>query len=496
MTKTHLLVACGLVGLLAAAPASAQHAGHAGHVMPAPNAPQPAPEPVQATATTPQTEGAVPTAADPHAGHDMPAADPHPGHTMQAADPHAGHDMAAMQQGTGEHDGHAMGAGMSGAFGPYLSSRETSGTAWQPDAGEHRGVMRTVGDWHLMGHADLQAVYSRQGGRRGDDKAFVSGMVMGMARRPVGNGTLQLRAGFSPDPLMGRSGYPLLLASGETANGRDRLIDRQHPHDFVMELSASLSQRITDKASVFVYGGLPGEPAFGPGAFMHRESIMDSPEAPISHHWLDSQHITFGVVTGGLVLDRVKLEASRFNGREPDQRRWNIETGPLDSTALRVSWNPTHELALQASWADLKDPEQLEPGVDQTRWSASGIYIRELAGGRRWASTLAWGRRTAEGRSYDAFVAESSLKSGLWTFFGRGEVTENNELLDTGDHHGPAYRVGKVSAGAVRDFTISPSARLGVGGLMSLNFVPDGLEEEYGSSTPLGAMAFVRLKLG
>ena len=67
---------------------------------------------------------------------------------------------------------------------------------------------------------------------------------------------------------------------------------------------------------------------------------MDLPEAPISHHWLDSTHITFGVLTGGIVLDRVKLEVSRFNGREPDQHRWNIETGPLDSTAVRAILEP------------------------------------------------------------------------------------------------------------------------------------------------------------
>jgi len=393
------------------------------------------------------------------------------------------------------HDGHAM----SGALGSYPAGQETSGTAWQPANGEHRGVMTQAGDWMLMGHADLFLVQDGQGGQRGDDKTFVSGMVMGMARRPVGRGMLQLRAGFSPEPLMGKSGYPLLLASGETANGVDRLIDRQHPHDFVMELSASLSQPIGRDASLFVYGGLPGEPAFGPGSFMHRESIMNSPEAPITHHWLDSQHISFGVLTGGVILGNVKLEASRFNGREPDQNRWNIETGPLDSTALRASWNPTRELSLQASWAKLKEPEQLEPGVNQTRWSASLIHIHDFAGGLRMASTLAWGRRTAEGENFDAFAAESSLRSGPWTFFGRGEVTENNELLPiaaTGDGHGPAYRVGKVSAGAIRDFRLAPSVAVGIGGLLAVNFLPRDLQNDYGKAHPLGGMAFVRLKIG
>jgi hypothetical protein len=217
----------------------------------------------------------------------------------------------------------------------------------------------------------------------------------------------------------------LLLASGETANGVDRLIDRQHPHDFFMELSASVSQNIGPKSSVFLYGGLPGEPAFGPPAFMHREAIMDSPEAPITHHWLDSTHISFGVLTGGIVLDRVKLEVSRFNGREPDQHRWNIETAPLDSMAVRVSWNPTRTLSLQGSWGHFEDPEQLEPGVDQKRWSGSALYAREVAPGWKLAGTLAWGRKTiqdhhGEALRDDAFAAEASVKHSGWTVFGRG----------------------------------------------------------------------------
>jgi hypothetical protein len=340
----------------------------------------------------------------------------------------------------------------------------------------------------------LNLVYDHQSGLRGDEKAFASGMLMGMARKPLGSGTLQFRASFSPDPLMGKRGYPLLLASGETANGQDRLIDRQHPHDLFMELSASVSQNIGAKSSVFVYGGLPGEPAFGPPAFMHREAILDSPEPPISHHWLDSTHISFGVVTGGLIVDRVKLEVSLFNGREPDQHRWNIETGPLDSTAIRLSWNPTRELALQGSWGHFVDPEQLEPGVDQKRWSARLLYASELAPGGKFAGTLAWGRKSVEHHNDDAFVAEASLKHEAWTIFGRGEVTENRELLNT-QQHGPAFRVGKVSIGALRDFRVAQHFSIGVGGLIGVNFVPDSLAPLYGGRNPVGTMGFVRLKL-
>ena len=393
----------------------------------------PTPTPVAPAPTAPADHSTMDHGATP-----MPAeqARPSPADHSQMDHGSTGPSQAA----GGEHTGHGA---TSGALGPYPMERESSGTAWQPDTSEHIGLSTASGDWLLMGHGVLNLVYDHQGGRRGDDKAFVSGMLMGMARRPLGNGTLQFKAMLSPDPLMGKRGYPLLLASGETANGTDRLIDRQHPHDFFMELSGSVSQNIGPKSSAFLYAALPGEPAFGPPAFMHREAILDSPEAPITHHWLDSTHISFGVLTGGLVLDRLKLEVSRFNGREPDQHRWNIETAPLDSTAIRLSWNPTAELSLQGSWGHFEDPEQLEPGIDQKRWSASALYAHEIAPGWKLAGTLAWGRKSADGHSDDAFAVEGSLKHAGWTVFGRGEITENRELLDV-EEHGPAFRVANV----------------------------------------------------
>jgi hypothetical protein len=428
-------------------------------------------------------------------GMNMPAQSPGSPQPMPPMD-HSQMPQSSMPTGQGAmagmaHAGHEM--TMAAALGPYPIARESSGTAWQPDASEHGGVMRMSGDSTLMAHGVLNLVTDHQSGPRGDDKAFASGMLMGMASRPLGNGTLQLKAMVSPDPLMGPSGYPLLLASGETADGVTRLVDRQHPHDFFMELSGSVSQNIGAKSSVFVYGGLPAEPAFGPPAFMHREAILDSPEAPISHHWLDSTHISFGVLTAGLVLDRIKIEASRFNGREPDRHRWDIETGPLDSTSVRVSWNPTSELALQGSWGHFVDPEQLEPGVDQERWSASALYARDIAPGWKLAGTLAWGRKSAQGHNDDALALEGSLKHASWTIFARGEMIENRELTDV--DNGPAYRVGKMSLGAVRDFKIAEHFSIGAGGLFALNFVPEALAPLYGGHNPTGAMAFVRLKL-
>ena len=454
-------------------------------------------------------------AAQPH-DHDAPAVPP-PATAPTAPAADATMDHGTMDHGMMDHGAtdtatnHGeMGHGtmdhgamtMTGVLGPYAAGRDASGTSWQPDNERHEGLHAMAGDWMLMGHANLQLVWSGQNGRRGDDKAFLAGMVMGMARRDFGATTLQLRTMLSPEPLMGKSGYPLLLASGETADGVTQLTDRQHPHDLFMELSASVSTPIADDTRAFVYFGLPGEPAFGPPAFMHRAAILDSPEAPISHHWLDSTHITYGVVTAGLVRGAWKLEASRFTGREPDQYRYDIEAPKFDSTAVRLAWNPVPALSLQASWAALKSPEQLEPLTDQTRWSLSALAALPFGENGLWSSTLAWGRRNAhepgEARpSLDAFVIESSLRfDAPWTVFARAEVTENDELLaDPGEIHGPAYTVGKLSLGAIRDIRLGNRQLLGLGIQAARNFVPSGLDAAYGGDQ-WGGMVFVRLKIG
>lgn len=490
-------------------PAFAQHAGHGGMAMPMPSKPaakkaapkksaqQPSPQ--KSGPAKPKTEPSHDHSNMDHGAMDMsetPSVQPEASPSVPIDHPTMEHDMPMA-----EHSGHQMEM-TGGAYGSYPMARESSGTAWQPDSSEHMGVHVMSGDWTLMGHGVVNLVYDHQSSDRGDDKAFVSGMLMGMARRPLGDGTLQFRAALSPDPLMGKKGYPLLLASGETANGVDRLIDRQHPHDFFMELSASVSQDIGSRSSAFLYAARPGEPAFGPPAFMHREAIMDSPEAPISHHWLDSTHISFGVLTAGFIHDRFKVEVSRFNAREPDQHRWNIETGALDSTTARVSWNPTRTLSLQGSWGHFEDPEQLEPGVDQRRWSASALWAEEIAPGWKAAGTLAWGRKSVEDHGErlkdDAFVVEGSLKHGPWTMFARAEATENRELVpidEEAEHHGPAFDVGKVSLGAIHDFKVAERLALGIGGLFSLNFVPGELENAYGGNNPMGAMGFLRLKI-
>jgi len=177
------------------------------------------------------------------------------------------------------------------------------------------------GEWLLMFHYNFVTGVNSQGGPRGVTKFESANWFMPSAVRRAGPGTLELRGMFSAEPFtFPPGGSPLLFQTGETYKG-ELIIDRQHPHDLFMELSANYAVPIGDRASWFVYAGYPGEPALGPNAFMHRASASENSSAPLSHHLQDSTHIAFGVLTTGFTYRWFKLEGSIFNGREPDERR-------------------------------------------------------------------------------------------------------------------------------------------------------------------------------
>jgi plastocyanin len=405
------------------------------------------------------------------------------------------HDHSSMK-GMDHHD-HAGHMAMKGFYGPYTMSREASGTAWTPESTPMEGIHTMLGPWMTMVHGNVAFVYDHQGGDRGDDKTFAEGMLMAMAARPLGGGTWGLRAMLSPDPAMGKSGYPLLLQTGETADGVNPLVDRQHPHDLFMELATSYSHPVGKDSSVFGYIGYPGEPALGPAAFMHRASGMDNPEAPITHHWLDSTHITFGVATLGYINGDWKIEGSAFNGREPDELRWNFDRLEINSWAARLSWNPSPDWSLQVSHGRLESPEALEPEIDQHRTTASVSYNR-ASGGNNWATTLAWGLDDNNpGHATNAALLESTLTlHDRHTLFGRAEWVQKDELFEAPDPRaGEVFNVGKLSAGYIYDIPIAKHLKIGIGGLGSIYALPDRVEENAYGSGPASAMAFIRLKL-
>ena len=385
---------------------------------------------------------------------------------------------------------------MRGIFGSYSMSRESSGTSWQPESAPMEDLETMSGPWMTMVHGSLAGVYSHQGGPRGDSQTFNESMVMFMARRSIGDDALGFRAMGSLEPLNGAGGYPLLFQTGETANGRDPLVDRQHPHNLVMELAASYSKSLSAVSSVFLYGGPVGEPALGPPAYMHRASSEDNPDAPLTHHWLDATHITFGVVTVGAVWRSWKLDASSFNGREPDQHRYDVEFRRLDSSSVRLSYNPSPSLALQVSTGRLASPEQLQPNTAVRRTTASAIYDRSV-GGARWQTTLAWGRDAPTGgRHTDGFLLDSALRLRCGhTLFARFESVVKDELFAPADPlFGRPFLIRKGSLGYVFDFVERGHLRFGIGAVVSRHWAPTELNQVYGSD-PVGSSLFVRARL-
>jgi hypothetical protein len=408
-----------------------------------------------------------------------------------AAQEMPGMDMDHAMPGMDIRHDMAMPMAMHGLLGSYGMSREASGTSWQPEAAPHDAIHLDIDDdWMVMLHAKVVGALDSQSGPRGDSSAFSSSMAMAMASTAIGeDGTLGLKAMLSLDPLMGRRGYPLLLASGETADGVTHLVDRQHPHDLLMELAASYSQKLSDTDSLFVYAGYPGEPALGPAAYMHRVSALDNPATPLAHHWLDSTHVTFGVVTAGFIHDDWKLEVSQFTGREPDQYRFDFDTARFDSTATRLSYNPDPNWSLQVSAGWLKSPEALEPLVNERRLTASATWFDTFSFGSL-AATLALGNKhLSDGTDESAALLEAEYKpDAAWTLFARAETLGSDELVpQSGIHH-----AGETSMGLIHDWQVAGHVKLGLGGLYAFDFAPASAIAPYGES-PHGAMAFVRL---
>jgi len=316
-------------------------------------------------------------------------------------------------------------------------------------------------------------------------------MFMAHAARPWGSGALELRGMLSLDPAMGAAGYPLLFQVGETADGVNHLIDRQHPHDFFMELGVRYRQPF-EGGSWFVYAALPGEPALGPPAFMHRVSGVRIPEAPLSHHWLDSTHITMGVVTIGVLSGDWTFELSRFNGREPDQHRWNLETHGFDSTSARITWTPAPGWSLQVSHGDIKDPEVTQPGVYVRRDTASATY-EGLWEGRPWGVTLAYGRndtrRTRPPTHYHlpAWLLEATVEPlDSHAFFARAErMTHDDAAIP--------LTFKKVSVGYIFDFARTGPVRWGAGGLVSY-LRPDPITVFFYGDRPEAYMLFLQAR--
>ena len=377
-----------------------------------------------------------------------------------------------------------------------------SGTSAEPDSTPVPMLMTKKGKWALMFHANVFVLDEQQSSPRGEDKFFSTNWFMGMAQRPLGPGVFTARAMLSLEPatITGRQ-YPLLFQQGETAFGKP-IADGQHPHNFFMEIAALYDLKLGKNGLLSLYAAPIGDPAIGPIAYPHRASASEDPLAALGHHQEDSTHIAEDVVTVGVAYRIARIEASGFHGREPNENRWNISQGKIDSWSTRLTIQPGKNWSGQYSYARIASPEALFPNEDQERMTASAIYNRPFRNGN-WASSLIWGRtRSLEDSSiFNSYALESTLRfltrNHAWTRIESAE--RSNELLFGENALPPSFLeqpIGRVQAytlGYDRDFDVIPHVATAIGAQVTVYGVGEDLKPVYGWH-PAGVALFLRVR--
>ena len=384
-----------------------------------------------------------------------------------------------------------------------IASHTGSGTSAEPISTPTPMLMTMKGSWMFMYHANVFVLDEQQSGSRGGDKFFSTNWFMAMAQRRLGSGVFTTRVMLSLEPAtVSDERYPLLFQQGETAFGVP-IADGQHPHNFIMELAALYDWRLGERSMLSFYFAPMGDPAIGPAAYPHRASALENPVGTVGHHQEDSTHIAEDVVTVGLTYGGARIEASGFHGGEPDEYRWDIDQGKIDSWSTRLTIDPTKNWSGQYSYARIRSPESLFPTDDQERMTASVMYNRPLQDGN-WASTLLFGRTGSlkDNSIFNSYLVESAVRfrvrNYIWT---RTESAErSNELilgenpLPPGFQEQPIGQVQAYTIGYDRDIDLVPHLASAIGAQFTMYGVPERLKSIYGSH-PAGVVVFVRLRL-
>jgi hypothetical protein len=447
---------------------------------------------------------------------------------------------SASAQEPEDHSQHQHGAAapaadglMDAAMGPgALGGRYSSGTSQVPLSAPMFMLSKRAGNWLVMLSGVGFAAYTNQTGDRGRDKFYSPNWIMPMASRGLGPGVLTIRTMLSFEPLtITNRRYPLLFQTGETAYGVP-ILNGQHPHDFFMELAAAYQIRVGEKTTLNFYGGPRGEPALGPPAFPHRISASENPSAVLGHHYQDSTHISNNVVTAGITHGPATFEVSGFHGREPDEKRWGLESGGIDSLSARVTITPSTRWSGQFSIGRINNREATHPLRDTLRTTASLTYFRPLARGY-WATSLIWGRNNdlaytalpgappilpadpplrplhivsvptrVPNQIYNAYLAESTLRFSRNWIWGRIENVDKDSTLLYEEAQFVLLvdeqrfaRVRVYTAGYERELPGTPAwLSAGLGGQVTIYDSSDRFAPVYGAH-PVGMQIFLRLRV-
>jgi hypothetical protein len=387
--------------------------------------------------------------------------------------------------------------------GRYLMNM-SSGTAMNPYSWQMPMLMTRSGSWNLMFMGQAFLVDTQQSGPRGGDKLYSPNWFMVSALHSLAGGSVDFTAMLSLDPAtVTNRRYPLLFQTGETAYGQ-LLVDAQHPHDLVMGLSVQYAHPLGPDNMLQLYYAPVGDPALGPVAFPHRASAFELPQATLGHHWQDSTHVADNVATVAVRHKWLRLEASGFYGSEPDENRWNIDWGKMNSYAARFSVAPNANWLAQISAGHLTQPERQEPG-DVNRITASLQYSRPLDLGTSWSTSLIWGRnhQTANQRNLNSYLLETLYPATRRNFLtARLELVDKDELFAVQPEieerlaitAGNSFRIQAYTVGYTRDIASLRNVEAGLGANVTLYRVPAAIQPYYGER-PRGVNVYLRFRL-
>jgi hypothetical protein len=387
--------------------------------------------------------------------------------------------------------------------GSYLMNM-TSGTSINPKSWPMPMLAPKLGSWNTMIMGQGFLVDTQQSGPRGADKLYAPNWIMASAVHKLGAGSVMLQTMFSLDPAtVTNQRYPLLFQTGETAHGVP-LVDAQHPHDFFMGLGVHYARPLGQNTMLQLYYAPVGDVALGPVAFPHRASAMELPQAVLSHHLQDSTHIATNVATVALRYKWLRLEASGFHGAEPDENRWNIDWGGMNSYSGRVSILPSVNWMAQFSAGRITSPEALHPG-DVIRTTASIHYTRPTSYGNAWSTSVIWGRNhsTFNQQNLNSYLVETLYPLTRRDFLtGRLELVDKNELFaydhelehEIAERFGNTFRIQAYTAGYTRDIDLIRNLETGIGANVTAYVTPSSLNQFYGEH-PWGVSMFLRVRL-
>jgi hypothetical protein len=230
---------------------------------------------------------------------------------------------------------------------------------------------------------------------------------------------------------------------------------------------------------------------------MHRPSALYNPDAPLSHHWVDATHITFGVTTVGVRFGKFKLEGSSFTGREPNEKRYDFDKPRFDSWSGRLSFNPSMNWNLQVSHGYLKSPEELHPEVDINRTTASAIYSLPLAGKGWLNATAVWGmNKENDHNGENAFLLETSWRKNRMAIHGRYEYVQKSveelNLNESTYGHDAVFPVNAFTLGLNYDLLNIGKSILAGGSQFTFYSEDNNLDNLYGKN-PMAFQVYLRL---